>query len=84
VGLGTLKSLLISKNGHYSIHEVYYDDEAEPWTCTEDPVYPEGDTLEALCEEMEHYQHALELPVLEYADLVPDYDPSAADIEEPF
>ena len=72
------------KNGHYAIHEVYYDEEGESWTCTEDPVCPEGGTLEALREEMGHYQRALEHPVLEVADLVPDYEPAAPDIEEPF
>jgi len=75
---------VILKNGHYAIHKVYYDEDGEPWTCTEDPVCPEGDTLDALREEMEHYQRGLDLPVLEYADLVPDYEPLAPDIEEPF
>jgi hypothetical protein len=75
---------VISKNRKYAIHEVYYDEEGEPWTCTQDPVCPEGDMLDALRQRMEYYQRALELPVLEVADLVPDYDPSAPDIEEPF
>lgn len=55
-----------------------------PWTCTEDPVCPEGNTLDVLREELKHYQHALEWPVLEYADLVPDYTPSGLDTEEAF
>jgi hypothetical protein len=75
---------VILKTGHYAIHEVYYDEEGEPWTCTQDPVFPKGDTLDAFREEMEYYQRALELSVLEVSDLVPDYDPSAPDIEEPF
>jgi hypothetical protein len=82
--LNTWNYRVILKSGGYAIHEVYYDEEGEPWTCTEDPVCPEGDTLEALREEMEYYRLALERPVLEYADLVPDYDPSAPDIEESF
>lgn len=45
---------VILKNGRYAIHEVFYDEEGEPWTCSEDPVCPEGDTLEALHEELEH------------------------------
>lgn len=68
---------MILKNGHYAIREVYYDEEGEPWTCTEDAEYPEGDTLDDFRTEMEHYQRALERPVLGYAALVPDYDPAA-------
>jgi hypothetical protein len=75
---------VVLKTGMYAIHEVFYDEEGEPWTCSEDPVCPEGDTLEALREELGHYQRALEWPVLEYEDLVPDYDPSGLDIEEAF
>ena len=75
---------MILKNGRYAIHEVYYDEKGEPWTCTENPICPEGDTLDALRGELEHYQRALEWPILEYTDLVPDYDPSGLDIEEAF
>jgi hypothetical protein len=84
MALSTWKYRVILKNGRYAIHEVYYDEEGEPWTCSEGPVCPEGDTLEALREGLEHYQRALESPVLEYADLVPDYDASGLDIEEAF
>ena len=75
---------MIHKDGRYAIHEVFYDEEGEPWTCTEDPVCPEGDTLEALREELGRYQRARESPVLEYTDLVPDHDPSELDSEEVF
>ncbi len=44
----TLKYRVILKNGKYAIHEAFYDEEGEPWTCTEDPVCPAGDTLEAV------------------------------------
>jgi hypothetical protein len=55
VALSMWNYRVILKNGHYVIHEVYYyDEEGEPWTCTEDPVCPEDDTLEALREEAEH------------------------------
>ena len=82
--LSTWKYRVILKDGKYAIHEVFYGEEGAPWTCTEEPVCPEGDTLEALREELEHYQRALELPVLEYANLVPDYTPSGIDTEEAF
>ena len=84
ITLSTWKYRVILKHGRYAIHEVFYDAEGEPWTCSVDPVYPEGDTLAALREELEHYQCALEWPVLEYTDLVPDYDPSELDTEEAF
>ena len=75
---------MILKNGTYAIHEVFYNEEGKPWTCTEDPVCPEDDTLDALREDLVRYQRALEWPVLEYADLVPDYAPSGLDTEEAF
>ena len=75
---------MILKDSRHAIHEVFYDEEGEPWTCTEDPVFPEGDTPEAPREELEHYQRALEWPVLEYEDLVPEYAPSGLDTEEAF
>jgi hypothetical protein len=75
---------VILKNSRYAIHEVFYDEEGEPWTCSEDPVCPQGDTPEALREELAYYQRAFEWPALEYADLVPDHDASALDVEEPF
>jgi len=75
---------VILKDGRYAIHEVFYDEEGEPWTCTEGPECPEGDTLEALREASEHYQRALEWPVLEYADLVPNQEPPGFDVEQPF
>ena len=56
---------MIRRNGRYAIHEVFYDEEGEPWTCSEEPVCPAGDTFAALREEMEHCQRALEWPVLE-------------------
>jgi len=82
--LGNWSYRVILKNGRYTIHEVYYDEDGEPWTCTEDPVCPECDTLDDFQAEMEHYQHALELPVLQYADLVPNHEPPELDVEEPF
>ena len=75
---------MILTNGRHAIHEIFYDEEGRPWTCTEDPVCPAADTLEALREELEHYQRALEWPVLEYEDLVPDYDRPDLDTEEAF
>jgi hypothetical protein len=71
---------VIRKGGRYAIHKVYYNEQRQIWTCSEDPVYPEGKTLEELCEDLERYHLALREPILECADLVPDsewFDPDA-------
>jgi hypothetical protein len=38
---------VIRKQGQVAIHEVYYDEKGEPTTCTEDPVAPVLQTVEA-------------------------------------
>ena len=70
MALSTSDYRVIRKDGRYAIHEVFYDEHGEPWACSEDPVCPEGNTVDSLREELEHYQRALELPVLEYGDLI--------------
>lgn len=70
IALITWKYRVILKHGRCAIHEVFYDEHGEPWTCSEDPVCPEGNTVDSLREELEHYQRALELPLLEYGDLI--------------
>jgi hypothetical protein len=72
---------VIHKNGEYAVHEVYYDDQGEPWTCTQEPVCPKCETLEELRVDLEHYTVALDLPVLHYTDLVPDHQPPQSDVE---
>ena len=52
--------------------------------CTEEPVYPAGEILEELRKDLEHYLLALEQPVLEYAELVPNREPPGFDVEQPF
>ncbi len=52
----------------FAIHEVYYDDSGEPYLVTEDPCYPQGETLEELEKDFVLYQKALEEPVLNYED----------------
>ena len=62
--LSAWKYRVILKHGRYAIDEVFYEEEGEPWTCTEDPVCPEGDTLDALREQLEHYLRAPHRPGL--------------------
>ena len=78
--LSTWNYRVILKNRRYAIHEVYYDELGQIWTCTEEPVYPEGETLEELSTDLEHYRLALEEPVLDYGDLVPASEPEDHDV----
>jgi hypothetical protein len=50
----------------YGIHEVYYDDDHVPTSCTVDPVSPHGDTEDELAQDMRYFASALEKPVLDY------------------
>jgi len=53
----------------YAIYEVYYDENGEPVAVTERPVWPAGDTLEELAEDVRLYVRALRKPVLDYEDI---------------
>ena len=50
----------------FAIHEVYYDEEGTPTSCTLEAVSPMGETLEELQADMQYYNKALENPVLDY------------------
>lgn len=49
----------------FQIHEVYYDDEGAIETWTANSVYPSGESLSELREDIEHFLAALDEPVLE-------------------
>lgn len=57
------------KEHHYAIHEVYYNDNGDPKSCTVNSVGPSGETLEELKSDLENYTKALSQPVLEYDDI---------------
>jgi hypothetical protein len=68
---------VVHKHSRCAIHQVYYDEEGELWTCSEDLAFPEGDSLQDLRQDLEQYRAALDLPALECADVVPgDEEPS--------
>lgn len=48
----------------YCIREVFYLDNGEIGGCTERPITPQGDTIEALIQDIENIKEALRLPVL--------------------
>ena len=52
----------------FNIHECFYDDNGKPEAITEDPVYPQGETLKELKDDIKFYLQALERPVLNYED----------------
>lgn len=49
----------------YGIHEVYYDEDGVPTTCTVNPVAPFGESPDELAEDMDRMRKALEEPVLD-------------------
>lgn len=51
----------------YAIHEAYFDNNKET-SISEDPVQPNGTSLDELKHDCEHYLKALERPILEYDD----------------
>ncbi len=48
----------------FRIHEVYYNDAGEITAISEDPIVPQGETLEELKDDLEYYSAALKCPVL--------------------
>lgn len=51
----------------YEIHEVYYNEDGEPRSCTVDGISPYGETIEELKETLERMLNASTQPVLEYS-----------------
>ena len=56
-------------DGAYIIREVFYDEQGALLGCTADAVEPSGHSLEALAEELNAFQAALNLPVLTLAEM---------------
>jgi hypothetical protein len=65
---------VVRRNGcdgtYYSIHEVYYDSQGNPSSCTENPVEPFGETFEELVQDLQRFTQALEKPILDYDSFV--------------
>jgi hypothetical protein len=71
---------VVHKHGSFAIHRVYYDEQGEIWTCSDEPVYPEGVSLEDLDEDLKLYRAALDLQVLEHSKLVPEDESPSVDM----
>ena len=70
---------IVHKHGTFAIHRVNYDEGGEIWTCSREPAYPTAVSLQGLGEDLDLYRAALDLPVLEYSDLIPHDEPSSVD-----
>jgi hypothetical protein len=58
----------VAKGEHiYAIYEAYYK-RNKPISITEEPVNPQGETMDELKDDFAYYLRALEEPVLEFAD----------------
>lgn len=55
---------VIEDKENFRIHEVYYNDAGEITAISEDPIAPEGETLEELKDDLKYYFAALKRPVL--------------------
>jgi hypothetical protein len=61
---------VIEHNGMFTIHEVYYNDNCDITSISQDPMGPSGDTLEDLKDDMEYFLQALDMPVLKKEEIV--------------
>jgi len=57
----------IEEPAWFAIHEVYYDDNNNPTSCTKEPCCPFGESIEELNDDSAYMLRALSLPVLEYS-----------------
>ena len=53
----------------YAIHEVYYDSDGNPTSCTVREMEPWGETLEELESDMKMFTVALQKPVLIFEEI---------------
>ena len=60
----------ISGDYSYQVHEVFYNEELKPFTCTAEAVTIYGESVDELKEDLEKFFQAFERPVLdmEYFD----------------
>jgi hypothetical protein len=57
---------VLRRGDSYGIHEVYYDDNGVPTSCTDDPVGPHGDTPDELAKDLDLMSKALAKPILDH------------------
>jgi hypothetical protein len=60
---------VVAKDDQFAIHEVFYDDAGDVAGCTEDPVFPHGETVEELRDAITRYGEAIDKPPLLFTDI---------------
>jgi hypothetical protein len=60
------------RDGRYAIYSVYYED-GRITSCSVDPMYLDGESLEELAGELERFGQALLKPVLEYETMEAEF-----------
>ena len=60
---------VVLRDGQYAVHEVFLNDEGRVVGCTQDPVSPTAETMDALAAELKKYQLALKEPALDFTQL---------------
>ncbi|MDK2125308.1 hypothetical protein [Parachitinimonas caeni] len=68
--MGTWNYRVVRKEEKLAIHEVYYDDNGEINAFTSLPIAPYGEDIEDLGYTLGFMKRALELPVLDYDELM--------------
>ena len=63
--MGTWNHRVCLEDGGYSIREVFYNDEGEPWGAHMRPTAPYGDTKKELKAELKMMKRACKFPVLD-------------------
>ncbi len=61
---------VIELEGELSVHEVYYDDQGRPTSCTVRGVGIHGSNLDELKADLKRYVSAFSKPVLKFEDLI--------------
>ena len=55
---------VLERAGEFAIHEVFYDAAGTIIGWTETPVFPRGESLEDLVQDLERYADAVKKPVI--------------------
>lgn len=58
----------------FGIHEVFYDDDGEPHSCTVEPMTPYGENYYELKADLNAMYNAFNFPPLDYDDLKKEVD----------
>lgn len=66
--------LIRYEDGSLGIHEVFYGDQGDPWTCTRDAIGVTGYDMEAIRLEIARFLIATNKPILDWDDIGGDDD----------